>query len=220
MGFGIAAVLVLADPQIERVAGHERLDAAPARRAAVVERQIAVDDVGHEIGAPHGEPAHRVRLDVVLVLVEIVGATEAVAEHVRAIEDRADVVDEIHQVRRRGAAEQQRRARACVDDPVPCIHRNREQRSLLPLKHVALGVGVKPDFRGAAPFDHEIDFLIEVLLGVECARARHLDHRGRKASSAGRTCRSRRACRPWARASGNRERRAWGPLVCGCDVLK
>src|SRR5262249_57905230 len=31
---GIAAVLVLTDPEIERVAGHERLDAAPAGRAA------------------------------------------------------------------------------------------------------------------------------------------------------------------------------------------
>src|SRR6266851_4753667 len=62
VGFGIAAVLVLADPQIERIAGHERLDAAPARRAAVVERQVAVDDIRYEVGAPHGEPPHRVRL--------------------------------------------------------------------------------------------------------------------------------------------------------------
>jgi hypothetical protein len=67
---------VLADPEIEGVAGHERLDAAEAGRAAVVERQVAVDDVGHEVGAPHGKPAHRIGLDVVLVLVEIVGAPE------------------------------------------------------------------------------------------------------------------------------------------------
>ena len=106
---GVAAVLVLADPEIERVAGHERLDAAEARRAAVVERQVAVDDVGHEVGAPHREAAHRIGLDVVLVLVEVVGAGEAVAELVRAVEDRADVVDQVHQVRRGGAGEQQRR---------------------------------------------------------------------------------------------------------------
>src|SRR5262249_15919544 len=41
---GIAAALVLADPQIEAVAGHRRLDAAVAGRAPVVERQVGVDD--------------------------------------------------------------------------------------------------------------------------------------------------------------------------------
>src|SRR4051812_47089634 len=51
MGFRVAAILVLADPEIERVAGHEGLDAPPAGRAAVVERQIAVDDVGDEVRA-------------------------------------------------------------------------------------------------------------------------------------------------------------------------
>ena len=87
MRLRIMAVLVLADPQIESIAGHERLDAAQAGRAAIVERQIAIDDVGNEIGAPHGEPAHRIGLDIVLVFVEIVGAGEAVAELIRAIED-------------------------------------------------------------------------------------------------------------------------------------
>ena len=79
MRLGIAAGLVLADPEIEAVAGHERLDAAVAGRAAVIERQLAVDDVGHEVGAAHGEPAHRIGLDVVLGLEEVVGAGEAVA---------------------------------------------------------------------------------------------------------------------------------------------
>src|SRR5262252_1618608 len=56
------------------------------------------------------------------------------------------------------------------------IDGDREQRALLPFKHMALGVGVKPDLRGAAPLDHEIDFLIKMLLGIERAGARHLDH--------------------------------------------
>src|SRR3954452_11505549 len=47
---GITAGLVLADPDIEAVVGHLRLDAAIARRAAVVERQLGIDDVGYEIG--------------------------------------------------------------------------------------------------------------------------------------------------------------------------
>src|SRR5947209_7810049 len=89
MRLGVASVLVLGDPQVERVAGHERLDPAVAGRAPVVERQVAVDDVGDEVGAPHGETAYRVGLDVVLVLVEVVGAGEAVAELIRAVEDRA-----------------------------------------------------------------------------------------------------------------------------------
>ena len=136
---GIAAVLVLPDPQIEHVAGHERLDTAEAGRAAVVERQVAVDDVGNEIGAAHGEPAHRVGLDVVLVLVEVVGAAEAIAELERAVEDRVGVVDQVHQVGRGGAGEQQRRARARIDDAMPGIHRDREQRARLPFEHVTRG---------------------------------------------------------------------------------
>jgi hypothetical protein len=42
---GIAAGLVLADPKIEPVAGHRGFDPPVARRAAIIERQIAVDDV-------------------------------------------------------------------------------------------------------------------------------------------------------------------------------
>src|SRR3984957_2558693 len=86
VGLRVVAVLVLADPQIERIAGHERLDPTPARRAAIVERQVAIDDVGDEIRPPHGKPAHRIGLDIVLVFVEIVRAGEAVAELIGAVE--------------------------------------------------------------------------------------------------------------------------------------
>ena len=140
MRLGIASGLVLADPEIERIAGHERLDAPPARRAPVVERQVAIDDVGHEIRAPHREPAHRIGLDVVLVLVEVVGAREPVLELVRRVEDEIGVVDEIHEVRRSRAGDQDGRRRAGVDDAVPGVHRDREQRSPLPLEDVPLAV--------------------------------------------------------------------------------
>ena len=40
---------------------------------------------------------------------------------------------------------------------------------------MALAVVVEPDLGGAAAFDHVIDFLVDVLLGIERARARHLD---------------------------------------------
>ena len=68
--------LVLADPQIKAVAGHERLDPAVAGRAAVVE----IDDVGNEIGAPDGEPADRVRLDIIAGLEIVLRPGEALAE--------------------------------------------------------------------------------------------------------------------------------------------
>src|SRR5215203_6665052 len=44
VSLGIAAVLVLGDPEVERVAGHERLHPAIAGRAAVIQRQVAIDD--------------------------------------------------------------------------------------------------------------------------------------------------------------------------------
>ena len=72
--------LVLADPQIKAVAGHERLDPAVAGRAAVVEGQVGVDDVGNEIGAPDGEPADRVRLDIIAGLEIVLRPGEALAE--------------------------------------------------------------------------------------------------------------------------------------------
>ena len=124
MRLGITAVLMLRDPQIEGVAGHERLDPAVAGRAAVIERQVAIDDVGNEIGPAHGEATHRIGLDVVLVFVEVVGAAEAVAELIGAVEDHFGVVEQIQQIRRGGAAEQQRRRRGRIDDAVPGIDRD------------------------------------------------------------------------------------------------
>src|SRR5436190_6318741 len=58
---------------------------------------------------------------------------------------------------------------------MPGVDRDREQRALLPFKDVALAVVVEPDLGGAAAFDDEIDFLVNVLLGVQRAGARHLD---------------------------------------------
>src|SRR5262245_13434760 len=175
MRLGIAAVLVLADPEIERVAGHERLDPAPAGRAPVVERQVAIDDVRDEIRAPHGEPTYRVGLNVVLVLVEIVRAAETLPELVRAIEHHLDIVDQVEEVGRGGAGKQQRRRGTGIDDAMPGVDRNREQRTLLPFEHVALAVAVEPDLGRAAAFDHQIDFLVKVSLGVEGTGAGHLD---------------------------------------------
>ena len=172
---GIAADLVLADPQIEGVAGHERLDAAPADRAAVVERQVAIDDVGHEIGAPHGEAAHRIGLDVVLVLVEVVGAREPVLELVGRVEDEIGVVDEVHQVRRRRAGDQHGGRGTGIDDAVHGVDRDREQRALLPFEDVLLAVAFEPDLGRAAALGDQVDFLVEVLFRIERAGARHLD---------------------------------------------
>jgi hypothetical protein len=79
-------------------------DAAIAGRAAVVERQLGVDDIGHEVGAPHGKPADRIGLDVVVRLEEIIRARKSLAEAMRAIEDELRIVEQVHHVRRRRAA--------------------------------------------------------------------------------------------------------------------
>jgi hypothetical protein len=122
--FGIVAVLVLTDPEIKCIAGHERFDTAPAGRATIIERQIAIDNVGNEIGPPHRQTAHRIRLDIVLVFVEIVGAGKAVAELIRTVENRVDAIDQIHQIGRGRAGKEQGRRRAGIDDAVHRIHRN------------------------------------------------------------------------------------------------
>ena len=145
MRLRIAAVLMLADPEVEAIIGHERLDAAVADRAAVVERQFTIDHVRDEVGLAHGEPAHRIGLDVVLRLEEVVGAVEAVAEDVRIVEDRAGIVEHVDDIGRRGAGEQQRPAGGGVDEAVHGVHRNREHRSLLPFEDVSLAVSLDPD---------------------------------------------------------------------------
>src|SRR5437899_12511125 len=58
MSLRVAAVLVLADPEIEAVVGHERLDAPPSRGASVVQGKIAIHDSGDKDRAPHREAAH------------------------------------------------------------------------------------------------------------------------------------------------------------------
>src|SRR6202007_2708797 len=83
------------------------LDAPVAGRTTVVQRQLAIGDVGNEVGAPHGEAAHAIRLDVLVRLEEIVLALIAVGETVGAVENEVRVVEEIDDVRRGGAAKQQ-----------------------------------------------------------------------------------------------------------------
>src|SRR5262249_45801676 len=60
------------------------------------------------------------------------------------------------------------------DDAVPGIDRNREQRALLPLEDMALAVGVEPYLGGAAALHHQVDFLVQMLFGIESAGPRHL----------------------------------------------
>ena len=175
MRLGIAADLVLADPEIERIAGHERLDAPPSDRAAVVERQVAIDDVRHEVGAAHREPAHRIGLDVVLVLVEVVGAREPVLELVGRVEDEVGVVDEVHQVRRRRAGDQHRGRRACIDEPVQAFTGIENSEPFCHSNTCFLLSPVEPDFGRAAALGDQVDFLVDVLFRIERAGARNFD---------------------------------------------
>ena len=59
---------------------------------------------------------------------------------------------------------------------MPGVHRDGEQRALLPLEYVTLAVLVEPHLRGATALNHEINFLIEVLFRIERACSGHLDH--------------------------------------------
>src|SRR5262249_62257330 len=94
---------------------------------------------------------------------------------VRAVERQPGIVDQVDGVGRGGAAEQPRRRRARIDDAMPGVHRDREQRTLLPFEDMSLAVAVEPYFGAAAALDHEIDLLIEVLFRIERSGAGHLD---------------------------------------------
>ncbi len=55
------------------------------------------------------------------------------------------------------------------------IHRDGEDRTFLPLKRDLLRIAVNPNFRRAAAVDDEILFFVQMLFGIERARAGDLD---------------------------------------------
>ena len=167
---------MLPDPIIEGVIGHERFDAAIADRAAIIERQFAIDHIGDEVGATHGKAAHRIWFDIILRLEEVIRAREAILEHERIVEHGFGVLQRVENDRRCRASQQQGAARGGVDDAMHGVHRDREHRALLPFKHMLLGLALDPDFGRAAPFHDEVDLLIHVLFGVQRATGWHFNH--------------------------------------------
>ena len=175
MGLGIAAVFVLTDPEVEAVVGHERFDAAVARRAPVIQRQFAVHRVGDQVGATHRQSAYRIGLDIIAGLVEILGAAKAIMKHEGIVEHRAEAVQHVQHVRRRGPSEQQGAAGTAIDDAMQGVHRDRKHRAGLPFEDMLLAVAFLPDLGRAAALDDQEDLLVHVLFDVERARRRHLD---------------------------------------------
>jgi len=72
-----------------------------------------------------------------------------------AIEDKIVIAEIIHNVRRRGAGQQKRRTRSCIDDAMGGIHGDGEHRTFLPFEGDLLRIAVDPHFRGAAAVDDE-----------------------------------------------------------------
>ena len=175
MRLGIATRLVLTDPLVEAVAGHVRLNAAIARRAAVIERQFAIDNVRDEVGLAHRKSAHRIGRQIVLILEIVSRAGIAVGEIIRAVEDEMRVVQQVHHVRRRRAAQDDRRRVCRIHEAMVGVERDREHRAALPFKRLARRRAVVPHFRGAATFDHETHLLVNMLLDVESAAGRHFN---------------------------------------------
>ena len=129
---------------------------------------------GHEVRAPHRQPAHRIGQHILVRLEVVVAAGVAVREVERAIEDELHVVDEVHLVgRRRAAIDQCWRARR-IDQAMVRIERDREQRALLPLERLLLAA-LAPDLGGAAAFDDEANLLKKMALGVERTARGDLD---------------------------------------------
>src|SRR5262249_9467106 len=60
-------------------------------------------------------------------------------------------------------------------EPVVGVERGREQRALLPFEYMSLALPFLPDLGGAAAFDHQHDFFVEVPLHVERAGGWNFD---------------------------------------------
>ena len=172
----IATVFVLANPEVKTVVGHERLDAAIAGRAPVVQRQLAFHDVRNEVGFAHGQAAHGIGFHLITGLVKIVGAIETIAKHKGVVEHRLGALKHVEHVGGCGASQEQGAAGRGIHDAVPRIDGNGEHGAGLPLKHVLLGVTFLPNLGGAAAFHHQVNFFKHVLFGMQCAGTRHLHH--------------------------------------------
>ena len=86
------------------------------------------------------------------------------------------VVDEVHDVGRGRAAQQDRRGIGRVHEAMEGIERHREERALLPFEGGLPDLAFLPDFRRATAFDDHHDLLIEMALDLQRATGRNLDH--------------------------------------------
>src|SRR5207244_9084556 len=100
---------------------------------------------------------------------------EAIAEFIRTMENSVGGIEQVQYVGCGRSAEEQGRARAGIDDPMPRIERDREQGAGLPFEDVTLLVTFKPDLGRTAALNDVVDFLIQVLFGIQRAGARDLD---------------------------------------------
>ena len=85
------------------------LQAAVARRAAVVERQFAIDDVRQQVGAPLREAADRVGHDLLVRLEVAIAFVVAPLEDMGVVEDQFFVVEKVHNIGRGRSGQQKRR---------------------------------------------------------------------------------------------------------------
>ena len=145
-------------------------------RALVVQRQLDVHDVGKDVAADRRPAANRLGLEVRADLEEIVAGVEALGELVRVVEDEPMALIDVHHRRRVVRRQQQRWAASRVDESMPGIDGRQKQRARLPLEHVLLRAALVPHLGAAAAFDDQEELVVHVLLGVQGAAGRHLDH--------------------------------------------
>ena len=176
VSFRVAAVFVLSDPKIKAIAGHVRLDAPVTRRTTVIERQLAGNDVGDNIGLSHCEAAHRVRRNLFFVFVVVIARIEAVFELVGTTKDKVFIGKHVHHIRGRRSGEEKRRAGRGIDETMHGIHRYGEKGALLPFESEFFAVAFGPNLCRPSAFDDQVHLFVHVLLGVERAGSRDFDH--------------------------------------------
>ena len=93
----VASDLVLTNPEIELVLGHVRLD-APSPNPSVIQRQVGVNNVRHNISPTHRQTTDRIRLNLSLLLKNHSGIIKTTAKSIITVEDKIGITDQIHQV--------------------------------------------------------------------------------------------------------------------------
>src|SRR6185295_12388885 len=128
----VAAGRILRNEPLITISGQAPKKSSVTHAALAVERQLHTVRVWNNIAVIARASVARIFSELGMRFEIICTAVVAILELVRVVEQRVLTPVHVEDRRRGGHAEEQRRARRCIDDPVPGVQRRRKEATRLP----------------------------------------------------------------------------------------